>query len=151
MKTRLEKVYDKLATNKTSLKSQKIELSSIQEIEDLYEAQYQSLSEASYLAYEWGDEIIDAFDEFRMKYNLDDYIINGTTTDLKDHTEELKEKVEDFESKANELGIDPGELINGFDEIKSSVQFGLDTHEDAKDKYREVVSYTGMPDFWKNA
>ncbi len=151
MRNTKKKVYDKIAANKTSLKSHKVDLNSVQEIEDLYEAQYQSLSEASYLAYEWGDEIIDAFDEFRMKYNLDDYIINGTTTDLKDYTEELKEKVEDFESKANELGIDPSELINGFGMIKSSVQDGLDTHEDAKDKYREVVSYTGMPDFWKNA
>ena len=151
MKSRLDRVYDKLATNKVDLKSQKIEQSSIQEIEDLYEAQYQSLEEASYLAYEWGDEIIGAYEDFQSKYNLDNYIINGTTTDLKDYTEKLKEKVEDFETKALELGIDPSELINGFNMIKSSVQFGFDTHEDAKDKYREVVDYTGMPDFWKNA
>ena len=151
MRNTKNSVYKKIAANKTSLKSQKVELSSIQEIEDLYEAQYQSLGEASYLAYEWGDEIMDAYSDFRVKYNLDDYIVNGSTTDLKDYTQELKEKVEDFETKANELGIDPGELINGFDEIKSSVQDGISTFDDAKDKYREVVDYTGMPDFWKNA
>ena len=151
MKSRLDRVYDKLATNKVDLKSQKVDLSLVSTIITEAGAFDEAESEASYLAYEWGDEIIGAYEDFQSKYNLDNYIINGTTTDLKDYTEKLKEKVEDFETKALELGIDPSELINGFNMIKSSVQFGFDTHEDAKDKYREVVDYTGMPDFWKNA
>jgi len=149
MKSRLEKVYSKLPNQKVNLKAHKVDLNSVKEIEDLYNEQYKSLEEASYLAYEWGEETMKAYNAFRMEYNLDDYIINGSTTDLKELTDELKEKLEDFETKANELGIEPSELINGFGMIKESVQFGIDTYDDAKDKYREVVEYTGMPNFWK--
>jgi len=149
MKSRLEKVYSKLPNQKVNLKAHKVDLNSVKEIEDLYNEPYKSLEEASYLAYEWGEETMKAYNAFRMEYNLDDYIINGSTTDLKELTDELKEKLEDFETKANELGIEPSELINGFGMIKESVQFGIDTYDDAKDKYREVVEYTGMPNFWK--
>jgi hypothetical protein len=38
-----------------------------------------------------------------------------------------------------------------FDDLKQRVDNAPSLLSDAKDKYREVVDYTGMPDFWKNA
>jgi hypothetical protein len=151
MKSRLDRVYDKLATNKVDLKSQKVDLSLVSTIITEADAFEYAEGEASYLAYEWGDEIIDAYDNFRMKYNLDDYIINGSTSDLEDITEILTEALNELETKADELGIDPNEIYNNFDDLKLRVSEAPTLLKDAKDKYREVVDYTGMPDFWKNA
>ena len=151
MKSRLDRVYDKLATNKVDLKSQKVDLSLVSTIITEADAFDQAESEASWLAYEWGDEIIDAYSDFRQQYNLDNYIVNGSTTDLGDITETLADALNELETKANELGIDPNEIYDDFDDLKQRVDNAPSLLKDAKDKYREVVDYTGMPDFWKNA
>ena len=148
MRNTKSSVYKKIAANKTSLKSQKVDLSLVSTIITEAEAFEQAESEASYLAYEYGDEIIDAYDDFRMKYPLDDYIINGSTTDLKDITEILAEALNELETKADELGIDPNEIYDDFDDLKQRVDNAPSLLRDAKDKYREVVDYTGMPNFW---
>jgi len=151
MRNTKSSVYKKIAANKTSLKSQKVDLSLVSTIITEAGAFEYAEGEASYLAYEWGDEIIGAYEDFRMKYNLDDYIINGSTSDLKDITETLTEALNELETKAEELGIDPNEIYNDFDDLKLRVSEAPTLLKDAKDKYREVVDYTGMPDFWKNA
>ena len=81
MKSRLEKVYSKLPNQKVNLKAQKVTLSLVDDIQNELNGFDKSESEASYLAYEYGDEIIDAYDQFNTKYNLDNYIVNGATTD----------------------------------------------------------------------
>jgi len=151
MRNTKKRVFDKIAANKTSLKSHKVDLSLVSTIETEADAFDQAESEASYLAYEYGDEIIDAYDDFRMKYSLDDYIINGTTTDLPEITEILTEALNELETKADELGIDPNEIYSDFDDLKQRVDNAPALISDAKDKYREVTSYTGFNDFWKNA
>lgn len=148
MRNTKKKVYDKIAANKTSLKSQKVNLSLVSTIETEAEAFEMSESEASYLAYEYGDEIIDAYSDFRQQYNLDDYIVNGSTRNLEEITEILTEALNELETKADELGIDPNEIYNDFDDLKQRVDNAPSLLRDAKDKYREVTSLTGMPNFW---
>jgi len=151
MKSRLEKVYSKLPNQKVNLKAHKVALSLVSTILTEADAFDQAESEASYLAYDYGDEIMDAYSDFRVKYNLDDYIINGSTTDLGDITEILSDALNELETKANELGIDPNEIYDNFDDLKQRVDNAPSLLSDAKDKYREVIGYTGFPDFWKNA
>ena len=151
MKSRLEKVYSKLPNQKVNLKAHKVALSLVSTIITEADAFEQAESEASYLAYDYGDEIMDAYSDFRVKYNLDDYIINGSTTDLGDITEILSDALNELETKANELGIDPNEIYDNFDDLKQRVDNAPSLLSDAKDKYREVIGYTGFPDFWKNA
>ena len=151
MKTRLDRVYDKLATNKTSLKSQKVDLSLIDEIGSEYQRFQDAYDSASYLAYDWGDEIIDAYSDFRQQYNLDDYIVNGATTDLEEVTELMQGYFDTLEEKVNDLGIDPETILPSYYDLKQWLADAPSLLRDAKDKYREVTSYTGMPDFWKNA
>lgn len=148
MRNTKKKVYDKIAANKTSLKSQKVELSLVSTIITEADAFEDAESEASYLAYEWGDEIIGAYEDFRQQYNLDDYIVNGSTRNLDEITETLTEALNELETKADELGIDPNEIYNDFDDLKQRVDNAPSLLRDAKDKYREVVSFTGMPNFW---
>jgi len=148
MRNTKKKIYDKIAANKTSLKSQKINLSLVSTIETEAGAFEDAESEASWLAYEWGDEIIDAYSDFRQQYNLDDYIVNGSTRNLEEITETLAEALNELETKADELGIDPNEIYDDFDDLKQRVDNAPSLLRDAKDKYREVVDYTGMPNFW---
>tara|TARA_R100000541_G_scaffold23901_1_gene33662 strand:- start:635 stop:1084 length:450 start_codon:yes stop_codon:yes gene_type:complete len=148
MRNTKKKIYDKIAANKTSLKSQKVNLSLVSTIETEAGAFEDAEGEASWLAYEWGDEIIDAYSDFRQQYNLDDYIVNGSTRNLEEITETLAEALNELETKADELGIDPNEIYDDFDDLKQRVDNAPSLLRDAKDKYREVVDYTGMPNFW---
>ena len=148
MRNTKSSVYKKIAANKTSLKSQKVELSLVSTIITEAGAFDEAENEASYLAYDWGDEIIDAYSDFRQQYNLDDYIVNGSTRYLDEVTETLADALNELETKANELGIDPNEIYDDFDDLKQRVDNAPSLLRDAKDKYREVVDYTGMPNFW---
>jgi hypothetical protein len=149
MKSRLEKVLDKMPNKKVDLKAQKVDLSLVDDIQNIYEAFRGAYDDASYLAYEFGDEIIDAYTDFKIKYNIDDYIVNGSTRYLEEAGENMQGLVGELENKANELGIDPAELIQGYDELIFMVDNYKNLNSDAKEKYREVINYAGFNDFWK--
>ena len=149
MKSRLEKVYSKLPNQKVNLKAHKVALSLVDDIENELDRFEQAESEASYLAYDYGDEIMDAYNEFQMKYNIDDYIINGSTRDLEEVSEILLKALSELQTKAEELGVDPNDILVDFDDIKQRVDNAPALNEDAKEKYKEVIGYTGFNDFWR--
>ena len=149
MKSRLEKVYSKLPNQKVNLKAHKVALSLVDDIQNELDRFEQAESEASYLAYEYGDEIMDAYSEFQMKYNIDDYIINGSTRDLEEVSENISKALSELQTKAEELGIDPNEILNDFDDIKQRADNASALNNDAKEKYKEVIGYTGFNDFWR--
>ena len=149
MKTNLKKVYSKLPNQKVNLKAHKVALSLVDDIQNELDGFEQSESEASYLAYEYGDEIMDAYNDFSMKYNIDDYIINGATTDLEEVSENISKALSELQTKAEELGIDPNEILNDFDDIKQRADNASALNNDAKEKYKEVIGYTGFNDFWR--
>ena len=148
MKSRLEKVYSKLPNQKVNLKAHKVDLSLVDDIDNEYQGFRDAYDEASNLAYGYGDEIISAYEDFKRKYDLDNYIVNGKTRYL----EEIGERVQGFlgnlENKADELGIKPSDIIEGYDEIVFMVDNYKNLNKDAEDKYREVTEYTGMPNLW---
>ena len=149
MKSRLEKVYSKLPNQKVNLKAHKVDLSLVDDIQNELDSFEQAEGEASYLAYEYGDEIMEAYSEFSMKYSLDDYIINGSTKYLEESAEILSRALNELQTKAEELGIDPNEILNDFDDIKQRVDNAEALYRDAKDKYYEVMNYAGFSNFWK--
>ena len=149
MKSRLEKVYSKLPNQKVNLKAHKVALSLVDDIQNELDGFEQSESEASYLAYEYGDEIMDAYNDFSMKYNIDDYIINGATRDLEEVSENIGKALSELQTKAEELGIDPNEILNDFDDIKQRVDNSAALYRDAKEKYKEVIGIIGRNDFWR--
>ena len=149
MKSRLEKVYSKLPNQKVNLKAHKVTLSLVDDIQNELNGFDKSESEASYLAYDYGDEIIDAYDQFNTKYNLDNYIVNGATTDLEEISERISKSQSELQTKAEELGIDPNDILSGFDDLKQRVENAPSLVIDAKQKYEEVTDYTGMPNLWR--
>ncbi len=136
------KVFAVLSTKR------KIDLSLVDDIENEVDSFEAAESDASYLAYELGDEVIDAYDDFRMKYNLDDYVVNGSVRYLEESAEILKASLNKLEIAANELGIPPSEVYYDYDNLKQRVDNAQSLSDEAKSKYREVTDYTGMGNFW---
>ena len=143
-------------TNKTVLSiidklkpaKQAVKLSALSDIEDNLDRFDSAESDASYLAYELGDETIDAYDEFRMKYSLDDFVINGNARDLNEVAEILRNALNELEQKSEELGIDPSDVFSDFYDLKARVDNADALEKDTIEKYREVTDYTGFNNFW---
>jgi len=136
------KVFAVLSTKR------KIDLSLVDDIENEVDSFEEAESDASYLAYEYGDEVIDAYDDFRMKYDLDNYVVNGSVRYLEESAEILKASLNKLEIAADELGIPPSEVYYDYDNLKQRVDNAQSLSDEAKSKYREVTDYTGMPNFW---
>lgn len=136
------KVFAVLSTKR------KIDLSLVDDIENEVDSFEEAESDASYLAYEYGDEVIDAYNDFRMKYDLDNYVVNGSVRYLEESAEILKASLNKLEIAANELGIPPSEVYYDYDNLKQRVDNAQSLSDEAKSKYREVTDYTGIPNFW---
>ena len=83
-----------------------------------------------------------------MKYNLDDYVINGNVRDLEEAAEILKVMLDKLEKAADELGLAPSDVYFDYDNLKQRVDNAQSLSDEAKSKYREVTDYTGMGNFW---
>ena len=154
MKSRLEKVYGKLPNQKVSLNSRKnkVALSLVSDIEQELNRFDEAESDASWLAYDLGDELINTIDKQQVEIGntIDNFIINGNVRDLEEVSEILIKSLDLLEVKANELGIDPNDILNNFDELKNRVNNASSLNKDAKDKYKEIVNLAGfLNDFWK--
>ncbi len=158
MQTILNKIAQgkKAQPKRATLKSTKpnkvaVKLSVIDDIEGMLDWFERAESEASYLAYEYGDQIIEKIEQYRNEIGeIDDYIVNGETQSLEYTAETILENLRLLEEKSNELGINPNELYADFDELKSRVENAPSIVSDAQDKYWEIVDYAGfLTNFWK--
>ena len=143
-------------TNKTVLSivdklkpaKQAVKLSALSDIEDNLDRFEYAESDASWLAYEWGDMIMDEYVEFKSRNNLDDFIINGNIRDLNEVAEIMRNALKDLEVKSEELGIDPSDVYPDYEDLKQRVDNAEALENDAKDKYYEVQQYAGYANFW---
>lgn len=148
MKNNIEKVYGKLP-KKVNLKNHKVDLNLIDDINREIEVFEDAVFEASYLAYEYGDEVIKAYDDFRYKYDIDNYIINTKTILLEEIADRLEDEfLYELELKAEELGINPDQILSNYSDIKQKLQKSEQLVKDAENKYREVTEYAGIPNNW---
>lgn len=143
-------------TNKTVLSivdklkpaKQAVKLSALSEIEDNLDLFDYAEGDASWLAYEWGDMIMDEYTDFKMRNNLDDFVVNGNVRDLEEVAEIMRNALNDLEVKSEELGIDPSDVYADYEELKQRVDNADQLQKDAKDKYYEVQQYAGYANFW---
>jgi uncharacterized phage infection (PIP) family protein YhgE len=151
MKSRLEKVYSKLPNQKVNLKAHKVALSLVDDIQNNLDAFEEAESEASYLAYDLGDELIDTIDRQQQEVGntIDNFIVNGSVRQLEELSEIIGEALDTLEVKAEELGVNPNDIISGFDDLKQRANNATSLNKDAKDKYKEIVKLAGfLNDFW---
>lgn len=134
--------------DKFNLKSKKLNLSVVDDLESKLSDFEMAEGEASYLAYDYGDEILDAFSDLQQRYNIDDYIINGMTKFLDEAAEDIAADLDKIEQAANEIGIDPNDIYYDYDNLRDRVNNADRLASDAYEKYREVITYIGNNDFW---
>lgn len=136
-------IFDRLKPAK-----QEVKLSALSDIEDNLDRFDYAESDASWLAYEWGDMIIEEYEAFKDRNNLDNFVVNGNVRDLNEVAEIMRNALNDLEVKSEELGIDPSDVYPDYEDLKQRVDNAEALEKDAKDKYYEVQQYAGYNNFW---
>jgi|TARA_R110000823_G_scaffold313706_1_gene441667 hypothetical protein len=145
MKTKKEKFLAELSkrntTKKVSLKSNKIALSLVSEIESEYSWLEQSYSEASYgieFMEEWLDKIMDFNTELSIA--VDNYVVNGAAYSLEEAAANMRVRIEDLEAAAADIGISPDNLVSNYQEIKDILRDADAIDSEFVDAYKNVLN-----------
>ena len=122
MKSRLDRVYDKLATNKVDLKSQKVALGLVDELDYEFNTLNEEVSRFSYITDEWFDEKYDAW--YDLGREIYDVYFNNTESflDPSDLVDDL-EKLNQIKEKAGELGIDVNDVYPDWEEHVREIEY----------------------------
>ena len=149
MNRQLQTAFNKLQRKQVELN--KTQLSVVNDIDNDYELLEQAYSEASYLAYDGGEEWLDRIAEFRSEVMIfwDNAVVNGYAVSLEEYAQDMQAKIDQLEQSAEELGVDPAELIRDYEDIKQILESWQGVNNDAYDKYKETIQYTGHNDFWR--
>lgn len=137
-------VFSKIAKG---MPKKQVKLSIVQNLITEFDSLEETSSLASYFAYEYGDEIIDAWSDFSLKYNLDDLWINSSIRMLDEVADTVRPMLEELEQKAEDLGLDPADIYDNYQEAKDLVDNADQLYRDMLDKYREIINYVGFRDF----
>ena len=137
-------VFSRIAKGMTK---KKVELSIVQDLITEFEPLEEASSLASYFAYEYGDQVIDAWDEFTRTWDIDNYIVNSSVMSLKEYADDYRSKLEELEQKANDLGLEPSDIYDDYEDAKAIVNNADSTYNDMVSKYREIISYIRIADF----
>jgi len=113
MKSRLEKVLDKMPNKKVDLKAHKVALGLIDQLQYDYDSIEDQGSLLSYLAYEWHQEKFEEYRQAWMTLN-DEYKHNGSAVLRYDDVISDIDTLNEIAVKAEELGIDPNDVYDRF-------------------------------------
>lgn len=120
----IQKVWAELAKGKKgtnlSSKTRKVELNLMQDIANSREYLENSMGEASYIVDEFAPDKEDQL--YEIQKDLDNIIVNSEASSLGVFIDELKEKLDTLEAKANDLGMDADELYDEFDDAKRELE-----------------------------
>ena len=128
-------IVDKLKPAKKA-----VELSIVNDIDNEYNWLEQSYSEASYgveFMQEWEQKIYDFSNDLSIA--VDNYVVNGAAYSFQEAAENMREKINELEIKAEELGIDPGDLIANYDDILNILSNADAVDTEFRDAYKEVL------------
>ncbi len=122
MKTTKEKVYSKLAAAKTNLKSQKVALGLVDELDYEFDTLNEEVGRLSYVVDEWFDEKYDTW--YDIGREIYDVYFNNTESflDPADLVDDL-EKLNSIKEKAEELGIDVNDVYPNWEDHISEIEY----------------------------
>ncbi len=139
-------VFSKIAKG---MPKKQVKLSVVDDIYDLYDSFRNSYDDTSYYANERLEDLqikyLEAVNDIVVE--IDEMAINGTPRFLEEEGEKMQSLVGDLENKANDLGIDPSQLIQGYDEITFMLDNYKEMYSDFISLYRETINITGNNDF----
>jgi CII-binding regulator of phage lambda lysogenization HflD len=137
-------IVDKLKPAKKA-----VELSVVSDLENLFESLDESYNEAIYYSEGRLDDLADEFINVTspIKTEIDEMAINGSARFLEEESEKVQELIQELNEKTSELGIDPRELVQNYDQLNEMSLSGKMVYDELVSKYREVIKYTGNNDF----
>jgi CII-binding regulator of phage lambda lysogenization HflD len=126
-----------------------VELSVVSDLENLFESLDESYNEAIYYSEGRLDDLADEFINVTspIKTEIDEMAINGSARFLEEESEKVQELIQELNEKTSELGIDPRELVQNYDQLNEMSLSGKMVYDELVSKYREVIKYTGNNDF----
>ena len=139
-KSVFSKLFGKKSLSKTELKNLKVDLSLVGDIENEYDWLEMSYSEASYgvdFMAEWEQRIYDFSNELSIA--VDNYVVNGAAYSFQETADNMRVKIEELESKAEELGISADSLVSNYSEIKSILDNADSVDTEFRNAYKEVL------------
>ena len=139
-KSVFSKLFGKKSLSKTELKNLKVDLSLVGDIENEYDWLEMSYSEASYgvdFMAEWEQRIYDFSSELSIA--VDNYVVNGAAYSFQETADNMRVKIEELESKAEELGISADSLVSNYSEIKSILDNADSVDTEFRNAYKEVL------------
>ena len=134
MKKGVQKLWAELASAKKPAKLSKqgrgVKLSLVDDAESAYRDVEGAYSTASYFAYEVIEELDDKMSEIYR--TVDEYIINSEMSYLPEASKRLGEILNKIENSANDLGIDPSDIYDDYEEAKDMVDNAESVIDDAQ-------------------
>lgn len=122
MKTTKDKVYSKLAAARTNLKSNKVALGLVDELDYEFDYLQEEVGRLSYSVDEWFDEKYDVWFEIgREIYSV--YFQNSETFLTPDDLVDDLEKLNSIKEKAEELGIDVNEVYPNWEDHVREIEY----------------------------
>jgi len=128
-------IVDKLKPAKKA-----VELSIVNDIDNSFDWLEQSYSDASYgvdFMQEWEQKIYDFSTELSIA--VDNYVINGAAYSFQEEAQNMQARIDKLETKADELGIMPGDLISNYEEIKEILNNADSVDTEFRNAYKEVL------------
>ena len=145
-------ILNKLKNARKQELSKKVDLSLVSDIDNEFDWLEQSYSDASYgvdYMKEWQDKILDFGTELSIA--VDNYVVNGAAYSFEEAYTNMRVKIEELESKSEELGINPSELVSNYEEIKNILSNAESIDSEFKNAYKEVLIQAnerfGLADF----
>jgi len=133
-------ILNKLKNARKQELSKKVNLSLVDDIDSSEDYFMQSYDEAQYGA-DFLNEWIDKINDFNTELSIavDNYIINGAARDLQEQAEVMREYILKLESVANDLGVNPDELIRNYAGITEALMNSDNVEERFRSAYEELL------------
>ena len=145
-------ILNKLKNARKQELSKKVDLSLVSDIDNEFNFLELSYLEASFgvdFMREWEDKILDFGTELSIA--VDNYVVNGAAYSFEEAYTDMRVKIEELESKSDELGVNPSELISRYEENKNILRNAESVDSEFKNAYKEVLRQAnerfGLADF----
>lgn len=120
--------------SKQSKAARGVKLNTVQEAQTSFDELEDSLGDLTYFAYEVIEEQENKLGEIMDV--VDNMIINSSMLYAKDAAESLMESLDKIEKSAKDLGVDPDDVFDNYEEAKDMAQQAISAHEDLVSEWR---------------
>mgnify|MGYP003630023675 FL=1 len=119
---------------KLSKQSKEVKLNTVQEAQTSFDELEDSLGDLTYFAYEVIEEQEQKLSEIMDV--IDNMIINSMALFAKDEAESLIESLDKIEKSAKDLGVDPEDVFDQYDDAREMADQAMSAHDDLVSEWR---------------